>query len=135
MTSYLDLCRLPLHPAALKGLELFNIGEYYKAHEELEIAWREDHTEFRLVYQAILQVAVTFMHIKIANYVGAMELSEKAIKKLDQWQLVCRGIDLVLFRADFSRTMAEVYRLGPKNILTIESTYFHTIHYKLSNIQ
>jgi predicted metal-dependent hydrolase len=127
----IDPCQQTLHPAALKGLELFNQGEFYAAHEELETAWREDSTEFRKVYQAILQVAVVFLHIQISNHIGAVQLSEKAIAKLDRWQLTCRGIDLVTFRADFITLMREVDRLGPDNIHSIDPSFFHKIHYSV----
>jgi len=38
----LEECQGTLHPKAIEGLRLFNDGEYFEAHEELETAWRDE---------------------------------------------------------------------------------------------
>ena len=40
-------CDQPLHPKALEGLRLFNAEKYFEAHEELELAWREEKGKIR----------------------------------------------------------------------------------------
>ena len=80
-----DDCSVPLHPAALRGLELFNAGEYFEAHEALEDAWRDETGPVRLLYQGILQVAVTYLHVQHDNYEGALKLSARAGAKLAAW--------------------------------------------------
>ena len=43
MTDFLEsLCNAPIHPQAAEGLRLFNTGEYFEAHEALEVAWLEE---------------------------------------------------------------------------------------------
>jgi uncharacterized protein len=49
-------CMGALPPLALRGLELFNQGEYFEAHEALELAWREETGPVRELYRGILQI-------------------------------------------------------------------------------
>ena len=51
-------CNEPLHPKAVEGLELFNRGHYFEAHEALEAAWREETHPVRELYRGILQAGV-----------------------------------------------------------------------------
>ena len=117
----------PLHPDALVGLRLFNMGEYYESHERLEDVWAEEKSDFRLVYQAIIQVAVVILHCQIKNYPGADELGEKAMAKLVLFPPVARGIDMAKLRDDFRALMNEVHRLGPDHIGELDPAYFKPI--------
>ncbi len=109
-------CDGPLHPMAEKGVELFNQGHYWHAHEALEAAWREETGQIRHLYRGILQVGVTYLHIQNGNYDGAMKLYKRHKRWLDPFPAQCRGIDLAQLRQDFERAMAEVRRLGPQGI-------------------
>lgn len=117
----------PLHPDALVGLRLFNMGEYYDSHERLEDVWAEEKSDFRLVYQAIIQVAVVILHCQIKNYPGADELGEKAMAKLVLFPPLARGIDLAQLREDFTALMNEVHRLGPDRIGELDPAFFRPI--------
>ncbi|HWQ84409.1 MAG TPA: DUF309 domain-containing protein, partial [Anaerolineales bacterium] len=66
-----NACQEPLHARARKGLELFNAGEYFEAHEELEAAWNADPGPGRALYQGVLQVAVAYLQIERGNPDGA----------------------------------------------------------------
>ena len=126
----MDPCDNPLHPAARLGLELFNKGEYYRAHEELETAWRDEKGDVRIVYQAILQVGLVFLYIGIKNYLGTIQLGEKALAKLDKWQGTCQGIDLTAVRAGFIRVLEEAQRLGPDNLEKFDTSLFFKIDFR-----
>jgi len=111
-----DPCNAPLHPQAAEGLRLFNAGEYFEAHEALEEAWNEEKGEVRTLYQGILQVAVTYLHITRGNYNGAVKVYRRGQPKLKGWADVCRGIFVEELRQNAETAIKEVQRLGPDQI-------------------
>ena len=122
-------CDAALHPAALHGLELFNAGEYFEAHEFLETAWRAEHGPVRTLYQGILQVAVAYLHIQRGNYQGAIALSERARKKLESWPETCRGVHVGVLLEDLSRVTEVLTRLGPQEIATFDTRLFKPVKF------
>lgn len=55
-------------PAAyLRGIELFNHGEYFDAHEVWEDPWRATRGTERIFYQALIQAAVALEHLRRNN--------------------------------------------------------------------
>ncbi len=94
------------------GFILFNKGEYWKAHEALETAWRSDPGEIRHLYRGILQVGVAYFHIKRRNYAGVMKLYHRSQRWLAPFPERCRGIEVGQLKADFETVIAEVRRLG-----------------------
>ena len=89
-----------IHPKAALGLQLFNEGKYFEAHEELEDAWNREPGEIRDLYRGILQVAVTYLHITRGNYIGAQKVHQRSIKWLERWPDLYRGINVKKLRED-----------------------------------
>lgn len=110
-------CTGELHPKAREGIELFNTGKYWKAHEALESAWRQESGEIRHLYRAILQVGVAYLHVQQYNYRGAIMLHKRCQKWLTPFPEYCRGINLGQLRKDFENVIIEVKRLGPDGLL------------------
>ncbi len=61
----------PLHPVLtpqerrrllVEGVDLFNRGEFFAAHEAWEEIWRSDRPEPRDLFQGLVQVAAGFHH-------------------------------------------------------------------------
>jgi uncharacterized protein len=75
----------------LRGLDLLNRGEYFEAHEAIEIAWRSEPGDIRQLYQGILQVAVVYYHVTRQNYYGARKVIGRAISNLTPF------MDLTIF--------------------------------------
>ena len=109
-------CQGKLPPHAKEGLRLFNAGEYFEAHEALELAWREETGQVRRLYQGILETAVTYLRIQRGNYVGAVKVYDRSRKWLRDWPDVCCGVNVGKLRADLDQVIAEVQRLGPERI-------------------
>ncbi len=105
-------CTGNIHPAAVKGMELFNAGEYWLAHEALEEAWKEENGTIRELYRAILQTAVVYLHVTRANYNGAIKVYERVQKWITPWPDICRGIEIGRLHRDLELVIAEVRRLG-----------------------
>jgi predicted metal-dependent hydrolase len=106
-------CTGDLHPKAIEGIELFNAGKYWEAHEALEAAWKEELGPVRHLYKGILQVGVMYLQIERANYLGMAKMYERCKKWLRPWPDVCRGVDVAQLRADAAAAMAAASALGP----------------------
>ncbi len=116
MTNLQNDCDAPLHPQAEEGLRLFNAGEYFEAHEALELAWNEERGRVRDLYRGILQIAVVYLHITRRNYNGAVKVFGRSQKWMKEWPDVCRGIQVEALRSDAAVVMEEVLRLGENRL-------------------
>src|SRR2546423_11934895 len=65
-----------------EGLELVRRGEYFAAHEELELAWRAAPPEERDFYQGLVHVAVAWDQARRGHPVGCERQLEKAARRL-----------------------------------------------------
>ena len=101
----------PIHPKALEGIQLFNAGEYWHAHEALEIAWLAEPGEIRNLYRGILQAGVAYLHIQRGNYRGAIKVALRAEGWLRSFPDICLGIDVARLRTDLQAALVEVRRL------------------------
>lgn len=122
-------CLGALHPKAIEGLHLFNEGNYFEAHEELETAWKEEHGSIRDLYRGILQVAVTYLHITRGNYDGAVKVYGRSLKWTQDWNDVCRGIHVKKLRHDVETVMQEVMRLGKDGIGKFDTSLFKPVQW------
>jgi predicted metal-dependent hydrolase len=123
-------CQGRLPALAVRGLELFNAGEYFEAHEALELAWREETDPVRELYRGILQIAVAYYHILRGNYRGASKMFLRSRTWLEPFPNQCRGVDLAHFRADFARVEEMLHQLGPDRIAHFDRALMKPIHYE-----
>ena len=121
------VCNGTLHPKAIEGLKLFNEKKFFEAHEELEDAWRQETGEIRDLYQGILQVAVTYLHITRRNYNGAVKVYERSIKWLKDWPEICRGIYVGKLRSDAENIIKTLKSLGVENIAQFDTMSFQPV--------
>ena len=110
-------------------MKLFNSGNFFEAHEELEDAWREEKGEVRNLYRGILQTAVVYLHITRGNYDGAIKVHERCIKWLKVWPAVCRGVQVGKLRNDLEDVIQEVRRLGRENINRFDISMFKNVEW------
>jgi predicted metal-dependent hydrolase len=122
-------CVGAIHPSAIRGMELFNAGEYWLAHEELEEAWKEESGAVRELYRAILQTAVIYLHITRANYNGVLKVYGRIQKWITPWPDVCRGIEIGQLHQDLDAVMAEVKRLGPDRLAGFDHSLFKPVRW------
>src|SRR5437870_5603927 len=73
------------------GINLFNRGQYFEAHEAWEDLWRSTRGPLRLFYQGLVQAAVGLHHLRQGNRNGATAQLQKSISKLEQYPVrFCR---------------------------------------------
>jgi hypothetical protein len=123
-------CQEPLSATAVRGLELFNEGDYYEAHEVLEDAWNEDEGPGRDLYRAILQVAVAYLQIERGNYAGAVKMFLRSRQWFEPLPDVCRGIDLAHLQTDAAAVHEALLILGPEQIGHFDRALFRPVRYR-----
>ena len=97
----------------LQGIDQFNAGDWFAAHETLEDLWAGEPGEARHLYQGILQVAVALHHWGEGNFRGAMLLLGSAADLLTRVEPVCQGVDVAALLRDASRCRQALDDLGP----------------------
>jgi len=124
-----DDCQGTLHPKAIQGLELFNLGRYFEAHEALETAWRAESGSVRDLYRGILQVGVAYLHIINRNYPGALKVCQRGWKWLLPWPETCRGVAVGSLRQHLEIVMTSLQKLGPQRILEFDTALLKPVQY------
>jgi predicted metal-dependent hydrolase len=76
------------------GLDLMRRGEYFEAHEELEIAWRAAPPEERDFYQGLVHVAVAWYQAGRGRPVACASQLAKARRRLAAYAPAYRGVDV-----------------------------------------
>jgi hypothetical protein len=120
-------CDGTLHPRARQGILLFNQGKYFAAHEELEIAWRQEPGRIRQLYQGILEAGVAYLHLQRKNLVGARKVLARSMRWLGEWPEVCRGADIGQLRSDLEAIFVEASRLGADRLDEIDRSFYKPI--------
>src|SRR5215210_5159500 len=89
----------------LTGLDLIRRGEFFAAHEELELAWRAAEPAERDFYQGLVHVAVAWYQASRGKATGCGRQLEKAARRLSPYAPSHRGIDLgaLLVQLDAAR--------------------------------
>jgi len=80
------------------GVEQFNRGEFWRAHESWEAVWLASRGERRQFLQGLIQVAAACYHIERDNRGGALRLLTAALGRLDALDAAYGGIDLSSLR-------------------------------------
>jgi uncharacterized protein len=122
-------CQGRLSELARRGLEEFNRGEFFEAHESLEHAWMAEEGPARELYRGILQVAVAYLQIQRKNYNGAAKMFLRLRQWLDPLPDNCRGVDVGRLRADVRSAHEHLLALGPEGIQNFEQEYITRVVY------
>jgi hypothetical protein len=75
-------------------VELIRSGEYFAAHEELELAWRAAPAEERDFFQGLVHVAVAWYQAGRGRRIGTERQLAKAIRRLTPYAPAHRGLEL-----------------------------------------
>jgi len=94
-------------PLYLKGIEHFNVCDFFEAHEVWEELWTEDQSDSRKYFQGLIQVAVALHHFGNGNLRGAKKLNLGCRKYLDPYRPSHLGLDLERFLAELDHCFTE----------------------------
>ena len=77
-----------------QGLDDYESGEYFEAHEAWEDLWSDFNFSDRKFIQGLIQLAVSFVHLGNGNLIGAKSLLKKCQNKFIDYTGIHRGINL-----------------------------------------
>jgi len=111
-----DPCAELLPEGVRAGIALFNEGNYYEAHEEIEHEWHAERRPIRLLYQGILQIGVGLHHARGGNHRGAILLLGDGIAKVSRFRPECQGVQTGPLMLAAQRCLDQVIELGPDRL-------------------
>lgn len=117
----------PLHPKAREGIQLFNQGEYYEAHEPLEEAWMLTPSPERDLYQGILQIGLAYYQITRRNYRGALKMFRRGQRNLEPLGESLLGIDITQLQAHARSVESALRQLGPSGVKYLNRESFKPV--------
>lgn len=129
-----DDCAGAIHPKAIDGMKLFNSGNFFEAHEDLEIAWLAEKGEIRNLYRGILQIGVMYLHITRGNYNGAVKLYDRSMKWLKAWPDVCMGIQVGKLKSNAEDVFKSLKELGAEKIREFDLTLLRPVEWNEKRI-
>lgn len=98
----------PYDPLYLKGIEYFNVCDFFEAHETWEELWTEYRGPQRKFYQGLIQAAVALHHFGNGNIRGAKKVYLTSCDYLQEYRPYCEGLDLEGFLNQYEACFAEV---------------------------
>jgi uncharacterized protein len=110
-------------PRYLAGIDLFNRGEYFDAHEVWEDLWQDCPAADRRFYQALIQAAVAVYHFHRNNHAGAARLFRSGRRYTESYRPAHQGLDVDGFwrqvEAHLGPALAENAPSGPRPVITL----------------
>ena len=89
-----------------EGIQLFNAGKFWHAHEQWELCWLGSAEPDTTFYQGIIQAAAALVHWQKGNPRGLRRNWEKARPKLVALPAIMHGLDLHALIASMDRFIA-----------------------------
>jgi predicted metal-dependent hydrolase len=109
--------------AFLRGIEQFNSGLFFEAHETWEEIWLHSLEPEKTFLQGIIQITAAFHHYSRNNPRGARSLLEAALRRLKGFPDNYSGIALLALRSAAETwivALAGKHRPFPRDIPRIE---------------
>jgi DUF309 family protein family protein len=115
-------------PAQLdEGINFFNSGRYFEAHEVWEDLWRETSGDLRLFYQGLIQTAVGLHHLSRGNITGARAQLSKALPKLDERSGLATAIDVHSLQRVLRKVLDELDLAGAGQVRIVRLKSKHDV--------
>ena len=111
-----------------QAIDEFNRRLFFECHETLEAIWMDDPRPVeREFFQGILQIAVGFYHLSGLNYVGARNLLNRGIQRVDKFYPERYGVNAAELAASARRCLDEIERLGKDGLKRFDQSLIPTI--------
>lgn len=118
-------CEQPAPQLLLKGVRLFNAGEYFECHEELEELWLEERGAVRELYQGVLQIGVALLHRQRGNYKGAISLLQSGLRHIAPFSPLCQQLDVARLARETEallQHLQHLQQLGAEGMAQMDET-------------
>jgi hypothetical protein len=98
------------------GIDLYNAGHYWNAHEAWEQVWLDSEREMRGFYQGLIQITAAFVHVARNEYPGAIRLLDAGIEKLERYPASFHGVRLAGLISGAKAARSRLWGLGEHRI-------------------
>ena len=98
------------------GIELYNAGHYWNAHEAWEEVWLDAEHGLRAFYQGLIQITAAFVHVTRNEYPGSIRLLQSGIAKLEGYPPSFMGIELKPLVEGARRARTQLMLLGERRM-------------------
>ena len=95
-------------PRYLQGIDHFNNGDYFEAHEVWEDLWIEMNDETKGFYHGLIQAAVALHHARRGNVGGARSLFRRMQANLEDYAPAYLSLDVAGFLQKMGEACAPV---------------------------
>ena len=92
----------------LEGIEHFNAGRYFDAHEVWEEIWLRSSGDTKMFYQMLIQAAVGLHHYERGNARGARGMYKNVAEKIERLPSFHMSFDLAGFARQFKSFFVEL---------------------------
>ena len=99
----------------LKGLNHYKLHEFYEAHEAWEDLWSDYYLQDKKFIQGLIQLSVSFVHLKNNNLNGAKSLLRKCREKFKNFNGIHRGIDINILLKEIQKVDENYSRITDTN--------------------
>jgi uncharacterized protein len=99
--------------ALAEGLDRYNAGEYFTAHEAWEAVWLEAHEPDKTFLQGLIQVTAAFHHLLRNNPVGTARLLHAALRRLEPYPESFGGIAVTVLCNDIRERIQALHADEP----------------------
>ena len=89
-----------------RGVDHFNRGEYFEAHEAWEAAWLRASGRLAEFYKGLVQCAAALHHLRRGNLVGARRLHDRQRLRLAAFSPRTLGVPVAQLLADMDALFA-----------------------------
>jgi predicted metal-dependent hydrolase len=118
-----------LHHDVFQGIQAFNQGMYYNAHEYFEDAWRDTPDNSREVYRALLHLSGGYYRLSQDRSQAARKFFIRALTWIETFSSPFLGIDTAAIIAQLQTLIAAIDRGKSSSTLLNE----HAFHIPLIN--
>ncbi len=94
-----------------EGIDLFNCGEWFEAHEVWEDIWHMASGRKKRFYQGLIQCAVTIEHMRRGNPRGVRSVWRSCQGKFEDVPSLYMGVDVAHLLAEIRRVVQPVLDL------------------------
>ena len=93
------------------GIDLFNKGYFFEAHDVWEEIWTADRTPSRKFYQGLIKIAGGFYHWQLAEYDSGIHLLTAGLEHLVPFAEDHEGLDIARLRRETTAELEKIERL------------------------
>jgi hypothetical protein len=98
------------------GIDLYNAGHYWNAHEAWEQVWLDSERELRGFYQGLIQITAAFVHVTREEFPGAIRLLDAGIEKLEKYPATFMDVQLGTLVTGAKAARSRLWALGEKRV-------------------